>query len=374
MIPSTVYKFEDFIEAVKKLQGKEKFELWLGDECNEKSLKIAKVNMAAFLGQAMMETIIYDACDENNWDKWIADVFKEPTSPPEIPAAFYPMSSSCGQLGQKYADYDCDDACPRDPTMEIIGSTNAGWIGAPPPLFCGPKSKYNDLGYCNPMKFCEGPGNTCQGQPFHYPGQTAGVHIPQSKDQRYPNFFYTNPLPDPDGNIQPPRTPDSMPSLDVEGCCWWGRGVIQTTGRCNFGKLNKNLGAGAQKDALYPDINFCKNPQALCEGPSELKWIAGIFFWVSEVQSYSKHDFNYREEVVKFLDMGCDDDLNNEECNHLFEGISGIVNRGCPFPGPDGCPGCIPGATCDPAHKVPERVEASKKALRAFMNQDIGGG
>ena len=25
---------------------------------------------------------------------------------------------------------------------------------------------------------------------------------------------------------------------DVEGCCWCGRGVIQSTGVCNFGKLN----------------------------------------------------------------------------------------------------------------------------------------
>ena len=29
---------------------------------------------------------------------------------------------------------------------------------------------------------------------------------------------------------------------DVEGCCWWGRGVIQTTGTCNFGKLNYYMG------------------------------------------------------------------------------------------------------------------------------------
>ena len=42
--------------------------------------------------------------------------------------------------------------------MEITGSTNANWIGAPPPLLCGPKSKYDDLGYWNPLKFCEGTG------------------------------------------------------------------------------------------------------------------------------------------------------------------------------------------------------------------------
>lgn len=99
--------------------------------------------------------------DENNWDFWNANIYKEPTSPAEIAPAFYPMSSSCGQLGQSYEDCeshllvnasisischlnnfaplcslqhsldDCEDACPKDSLMEITGSTNAKWIGAP---------------------------------------------------------------------------------------------------------------------------------------------------------------------------------------------------------------------------------------------------
>ena len=39
------------------------------------------------------------------------------------------------------------------------------------------------------------------------------------------------------------------------------RGVIQTTGVCNFGKLNYYLGARAAKegrDATYPKLDFCK--------------------------------------------------------------------------------------------------------------------
>ena len=317
----------------------------------------------------MVETIKYDACDENNWDKWRADVFKEPSSPPEYLSAFYPMSSSCGQLGQSYEDYDCPDACPKDPSMDITATTNAAWIGAPPPLFCGPKEKYDNLGYWNPMKFCEGPDKSCGDQPFYYPGQTAGYHFSTDADPKYPNEYYANPLPDADGNTQPARF-ENLPRTNVEGCCWWGRGVIQTTGRCNFGKLNKNLGAGAQ-NGLYPDINFCSNPQALCDGPSELKWIAGIFFWVSEVESYQELFglINYKQWVHTFVDMGCADDPDIEGCDFLFEYASGIVNRGCADPGETGCPGCIPGATCDPAHNVPERVEASKKVLRAFLSR-----
>jgi hypothetical protein len=315
----------------------------------------------------MRETIIYDACDENNWDKWRADIFKEPTSPEEFLPSLYPMSSGCGQLGQKYADYDCEDACPQNMEQELTATTKAQWNGAPPPLFCGPKAKYDGLGYWNPMKLCQGPNNSCDDQPFNYPGQLAGVHVPVSEDDRFPAFFYTNPLPDASGNTPNPRSPDAFPSTNVEGCCWWGRGVIQTTGRCNFGKLNKNLGAGAKENALYPDIDFCKNPQAICEGPSELKWIAGIFFWVSEVEKYDEDGFNYKDGVKEFVQNGCADDLDKQGCDLLFKYASGIVNRGCHDPGETGCPNCIPGSTCDPAHNIPERVASSKLALCTLM-------
>ena len=53
--------------------------------------------------------------------------------------------------------------------------------------------------------------------------------------------------------------------VDVEGCCWWGRGVLQTKGICSFGRLNYYLGRRAAdegRDALFPDIDFCINPEA----------------------------------------------------------------------------------------------------------------
>jgi hypothetical protein len=411
LVPSSIYKFEDFMTALKKLRrASEDFQFWLGDDCSEDSRKAALVNIAAFLGQSMRETIIYDACDEHNWDKWRADIYKEPTSPPQEPTSLpqesisppqeptslpqeptsppeeitsppgestsqpkifpvlYPMSSGCGQLGQKYAEYRCEDECPMDASMELTATTNAKWIGAPPPLFCGPKSKFNGLGYWNPMQFCGGPDRSCVGETFYYPGQLAGVHVSKNEDPRFPDFFYTNPLPDMDGITPAARTPDAFPSTDVENCCWWGRGVIQTTGRCNFGKLNKHLGVGAGADALYPDINFCKNPQAVCTGPSDLKWVAGIFFWVSNLQVYDRDGFNYIQGVKDFVSMGCADDLYFFGCSSLFVNASGIVNRGCHNPGETGCMGCVPGATCGPADDVPERLQASQEALRVLLS------
>jgi hypothetical protein len=280
------------------------------------------------------------------------------------------MSSGCGQLGQKYAEYRCDDECPLDLNMEQTATTNAAWIGAPPPLFCGPKSVYDGLGYWNPQQFCDGPDGTCVGEPFYYEGQSAGIHVPVSEDNRFPEFFYTNPLPDANSNTPNARESEAFPATNVEGCCWWGRGVIQTTGRCNFGKLNKQIGADAGSSALYPDINFCTNPQSICTGPSDLKWIAGIFFWVTEPQSYNRDGYNFIDGIKDFVARGCaelDTDPNREDCDFVFENASGIVNRGCHDPGDGGCAECVPGATCDPAHNVPERVAASKQALRALL-------
>jgi hypothetical protein len=354
LIPSSVYKFGDFITALNNLQSAgSQFQFWVGDECDLFSKKVALVNMAAFLGQAMRETIFYNACDENNYDKWIAS---------RAPPAFYPMSSSCGQLGQDYSgeDYDCDDACPENSQMQLEASTNADWWGAPPPLFCGPKSTYNNLGYWNPLKSCGGPNNSCEGEPFHYDGQQGGVYVPMSADPRYPNFYYANPLPDENGVTPNPRPPART---NVEGCCWWGRGVIQTTGRCNFGKLNKNLGAGAGPNAPYRNIDFCQDPSAICTGPSELKWVAGIYYWISSVQNYNRDGFNFKEKVKEYVQIGCADDPNKSGCGFLFDAASGIVNRGCHDHG----------VTCGKAHQVDKRIAASKQALGALMTSIDGG-
>lgn len=54
---------------------------------------------------------------------------------------------------------------------------------------------------------------------------------------------------------------------DVEGCYFWGRGVIQTTGICNYGKLNYYLGAKAASDgraSMFPDVDFCQDPETIC--------------------------------------------------------------------------------------------------------------
>jgi len=141
---------------------------------------------------------------------------------------------------------------------------------------------------------------------------------------------------------------------DVEGCCWWGRGVIQTTGVCNFGKLNYYLGARAAKEgrsAPYGDIDFCKDPGAICSSQEhqELKWIAGMFYWMESVQQYDVGGWNYMTELHAFVDGGYSDP-------NFINAVSGIVNRGCHNP-PCGT-GAVDGG--------PERYHNFIKVLVAF--------
>jgi hypothetical protein len=144
---------------------------------------------------------------------------------------------------------------------------------------------------------------------------------------------------------------------DVEGCCWWGRGVIQTTGVCNFGKLNYYMGKRAADEgrpSLFPSIDFCKEPNKICapDGPPELKWIAGFFYWLNAVQPYESGGWSYKTELMKWVDAGM-----NLADTSFIDGASGIVNRGCHNP-----PNCGTGEL----HGRDSRVANFKTILRAL--------
>lgn len=98
----------------------------------------------------------------------------------------------------------------------------------------------------------------------------------------------------------------------------------------NFGKLNYFLGKRAAdegRDSRYPDIDFCEQPDAICASQEykELKWIAGMFYWVESLQSYNVGGWDYVTELQKFVDNGMTG-------NSFIDSVSGIVNRGCHNP------------------------------------------
>lgn len=330
--PSSVYRWEDFLVALKKMHiegiGAD-YKYWLGGTSGEepdavKRAQYGLVNIAAFLAQGMKETIKYDACDENNWsypEHWDGDTY-------------YPMTSACGQLGQDYEAYGLDgdgnervESCPKTPKAEMTAVTNARWYGAPGPLFAAPDSAMiyagvstdGSSGYwnhngsqCTDIPEAAGAGQAFHRQACHaYAGQKAGGYV-----------F--------DGSAG-----------SLEGCVWWGRGVIQTTGRYNFGLLNHYLGRShlditdatiranfpIPSELLYPDLDFCTNPELVCTSAKhpELKWIAGLFYWMSEVQTYSESGWVYFDELKSYVDGGFSG-------NAFIDSVSGIVNRGCHNP------------------------------------------
>lgn len=69
-MPSTVYRFDAFFDGLKIMhaEGVVGMKVYLGGDCVHCHM-YGLVNVAAFLAQAMKETIRYDACDENSWDR-----------------------------------------------------------------------------------------------------------------------------------------------------------------------------------------------------------------------------------------------------------------------------------------------------------------
>ncbi|EHU0327313.1 hypothetical protein KY023_001776 [Vibrio vulnificus] len=335
-VPSTVYKWNDFLDGLNAMHNigvaGNKFWLMNDEDDDATNIKYAKVAIAAFLAQSMQETIRYNACDENNWSE---TKYGAPTD--------YPMTASCGQLGQKYADYgvnpvsglDYAYSCPRDDKMEVSALTHAKWYGAPAPVFAAPDAvleergllvngavgRWTNNGHCNDVPESVDTSKQVweRDECKTYVGQKAGKFIWDGSSQE-----------------------------SVEGCGWWGRGVIQTTGRQNFGTLNHYLGRShvdpstigktidgvtveaPPENPLYAELDFCSNPGLICssEENKEIKWIAGLFYWVTSVQAYNDEggkygDWNYYNELKKYVDSGL-------QGSQFIDDVSGIVNRGCP--------------------------------------------
>jgi len=318
----------------------------------------------------MQETIQYNACDENNWsDKAVVQ---------EAGGSVYSAASACGQLHQSYQDYSCSAeedalaggrmACDVDPNMEMRAYTQAGWYGAPAKLFCAPKTKVPkaprwdySAPWCAPE---DGWGHV---PPFaddvalddYFEYVNGGGSCKDYQGIKTGGWKFSG-----DGcvngacpNADAPLFGQPDGREDVEGCCWWGRGVIQTTGVCNFGKLNFFMGKRAAdegRSSIYPQIDFCKNPNSICDpgSPPELKWVAGMFYWLNAVQPYSSGGWDYISELKKWVDGGM-----KTSDRSFINGASGIVNRGCHNP-----PNCGTGEL----HAGTERAQNFEKVLKAM--------
>ena len=99
---------------------------------------------------------------------------------------------------------------------------------------------------------------------------------------------------------------ECKPGTVTEGCCWWGRGAIQTTGPNNYGKLNKEVIKKVQK-FVDLKIDLCENPEAICQH-EDMKWIGAMFYWANDVQGFEWPDQKktFEASFKKYVESGFD--------------------------------------------------------------------
>ena len=176
---------------------------------------------------------------------------------------------------------------------------------------------------------------------------------------------------------------------DKEECNWWGRGVIQTTGRCNMGKLNAALindptyapvltwaAETAKGNGVNPSsTGLCADPGIICNtditkitgydqkylAPQQaLRWVSGFFFWVTQVQEYkgskSTNDASFNFDADLDVYAGDPTDVT------FMSEVSGIVNRGCASPSATCATGRVDGLS--------HRIDNTKHVRTALCGDD----
>lgn len=315
-ILSERYKFDDFLRALTRMS--EEFDspdhtpFYMGSPWMRDGHKYGLGNIALFLANGIELGIEKDdTCDELNENRV---------------SGKFALSNSCGQQGLSYQDLTCDNrdvpdmACRVDPNMFITAVTYDRTLGAPPALQCGPRSRIPFTGYWDEAENAESEGEAFANQ---------------------------------NGRI------------DIEGCCWWGRGFLQMKGPCDFGRLNYYMGARAAREnrpSLYSDVDFCEMPEAICGSQyrHELVWTSALFKWIDKVQNYQDGEWNYLEQLQIFADNAFEDDVFIKEVN-------AIVKVGCRHP-PCEEAGCV-SFPCDGAYSEDE----NRAVTRAFVTFSVLG-
>jgi len=122
-------------------------------------------------------------------------------------------------------------------------------------------------------------------------------------------------------------TPGPMkcePGTETEGCCWWGRGAIQTTGRFNYGQLQADVVSklGLTEDNGEP-VDLCSNPEAMCQH-EVLKMAGAMYYWTSMVQQESCYA-SALDTIAQNFDISA---APSSQCYEFSKGVGGAINNG----------------------------------------------
>jgi len=120
---------------------------------------------------------------------------------------------------------------------------------------------------------------------------------------------------------------ECTPGTATEGCCWWGRGAIQTTGPFNYGKLQSEVvdHMGLIDSTTGSSMDLCTNPEAICEN-DELKFVGSFYYWVSVVQQ--EQCFAAMLDEYAGTDSAPWNNNGGGGCYKFSSGIGGSINNG----------------------------------------------
>ena len=111
---------------------------------------------------------------------------------------------------------------------------------------------------------------------------------------------------------------ECAPGTVTEGCCWWGRGAIQTTGPHNYAALQRDVLNNI--DEFRDTVDLCTNPEALCQD-DELKWVGAVHYWTTVVQQ----EQCFRPTLTSYAGS---DNAPVSGCFDFSSGVGGSINNG----------------------------------------------
>jgi len=127
------------------------------------------------------------------------------------------------------------------------------------------------------------------------------------------------------------------PGTDSAGCCWWGRGPTQLTGRHNIKVLADWLEANAAVLGTTP-APLCTDPGVICRPGSKTSlgasvvWLSALGYWIWSVQSNA----DYRPQLALYMaGLGTDGQFPSQQTSDLTgstpatwpSGIGGAINN-----------------------------------------------
>jgi len=111
------------------------------------------------------------------------------------------------------------------------------------------------------------------------------------------------------------------PGTSTAGCCWWGRGAIQTTGPHNYAALQTDV---ISQMSGQETTDLCTNPEAICQD-DQLIWIGALYYWTSVVQT----DSCFNSTLNAYADSsGFHPCASVTGCLSFNRGTGGKVNNG----------------------------------------------